>query len=274
MKIDSHHHLWRLDRGDYDWLTPDLGRLYRDFGPEDVTPLLAQAEVDGAIVVQAAPTAAETAFLLDLADRTPALLGVVGWADITAPNAPEVIGRLAENRWLKGLRPMLQDLDDDDFILRSDAAHGLEAMQSCGLRFEALIRPRHLKRIVALRERFPDLPIVVNHAAKPDIAGGAWSPWADDLRELASDGITLCKMSGLITEAGSQWSVDQLRRYADHVIACFGPSRVMWGSDWPVLLLAGDYSGWLAASQSLLLELSSFDRADIFGGVAQRFYNL
>jgi L-fuconolactonase len=169
---------------------------------------------------------------------------------------------------------MLQDLEDDDFILRADAAPGLAAMQSCSLRFEALVRPRHLKRVVALRERFPDLPIVVNHAAKPDIAGGAWSPWAQDLRELASDGTTLCKMSGLITEAGTPWSVDQLRRYTDHVLTCFGPSRVMWGSDWPVMLLAGDYPGWLGASERLLSGLSPCERADIFGGVAQRFYDL
>jgi L-fuconolactonase len=274
MKIDSHHHLWRLARGDYDWLTPDLSALYRDFEPEDITALLAEAQIDGAIVVQAAPTAAETDFLLDLAERTPALLGVVGWTDITAPDAKDVIARLAETPWLKGLRPMLQDLDDDDFILRPSARAAMEALNIAGLGFEALVRPRHLKRLMTLRERHPDLPMVVNHAAKPDIARGAWSPWAEDLRDLASDGMTLCKLSGLTTEAGPDWSVDLVRRYTDHVIDCFGPSRVMWGSDWPVVLLAGDYPGWLAAAQSLLSGLSPFERAEIFGGVAQRFYGV
>jgi L-fuconolactonase len=235
---------------------------------------LAEAEVEGAIVVQAAPTAAETAFLLDLAERTPALLGVVGWTDITAPDAQDAIARLAANPWLKGLRPMLQDLDDDDFILRSSAAAGLETIARSGLRFEALVRPRHLKRLITLRERHPDLRMVVNHAAKPNIANGAWSPWAEDLRDLASDGATFCKLSGLITESGPDWSVDQLRRYSDHVLACFGPERVMWGSDWPVMLLAGDYAGWLAATHSLLCDLSSSERADVFGGVAQTFYGL
>jgi L-fuconolactonase len=274
VKIDSHHHLWRLSRGDYDWLTPALPSLYRDFDVEDLAPLLAQGGIDGAIVVQAAPTAAETAFLLDLAARTPALLGVVGWTDITARDAPETIARLAENLWLKGLRPMLQDLADDDFILRPDAATALAAIDHSGLRYEALIRPRHLRRIISLRERRPDLPIVVNHAAKPDIAHGAWSPWAEDLRDLAGDGTTLCKLSGLITEAGPDGSIDQMRRYTDHILACFGPSRVMWGSDWPVMLLAGDYAGWLAATQHLLSNLSPSERADVFGGTAQRFYGL
>jgi len=274
MKIDSHHHLWRLARGDYAWLTPDLRPLYRDFEPEDITAILAESQVDGAIIVQATPTAAETAFLLDLAERTPALLGVVGWTDMTAPDAQDVIGRLAENPWLKGLRPMLQDLDDDDFILRPSARAAIEALDICGLGFEALVRPRHLKRLATLRERHPDLRMVVNHAAKPDISSGAWSPWAEDLRDLASDGATLCKLSGLITEAGADWSVDQLRRYTDHVLDCFGPSRVMWGSDWPVMLLAGDYPGWLAATQTLLSALSPFERAEIFGGVARRFYGV
>jgi L-fuconolactonase len=274
MKIDSHHHLWRLARGDYDWLTPDLPALYRDFEPDDFAPLLAKAQVDGAIVVQAAPTAAETGFLLDLAERTPALLGVIGWTDITAPDAPDVITRLANTPWLKGLRPMLQDLDDDDFILRSDAAPGLKAMERAGLRFEALVRPRHLKRLVTLRDRRPDLRMVVNHAAKPDISSGAWSPWAEDLRDLASDGATVCKLSGLITESGPHWSVDQMRPYTDHILTCFRPDRVMWGSDWPVLLLAGDYAGWLAATRSLLSDLSPSERDDVLGGVAQRFYGL
>jgi L-fuconolactonase len=274
MIIDAHHHLWRLSRGDYGWLNPDLVPLWRDFEPADLAPLMAAGGVAGGILVQAAPTEAETAFLLHLASRTPAVLGVVGWTDLAAPDAPEAIGRLAGDPALKGLRPMLQDLPDDDFILRPEVEPALRAMEATGLRFEALVRPRHLPRLLVLRERHPDLPIVLNHAAKPDIAGGAWSPWAEDIRRLAADGITVCKLSGLITEAGPDWDVDRLRPYADLVVDAFGPDRVMWGSDWPVALLAGSYARWLDAARRLVERLTPDERAAILGGTAARVYGL
>jgi L-fuconolactonase len=274
MIIDAHHHLWRLSRGDYDWLTPNLAVLYRDFEPADLAPLMAASGVAGGIVVQAAPTEAETRFLLDFADRTPTILGVVGWTDFASRDAPGAIARLAGNLRLKGVRPMLQDLADDDFILRPEADRALRAMGEVGLRFEALIRPRHLSRLLAVRERHPDLPIILNHAAKPDIAGGAWEPWASDLRRLAADGRTICKLSGLITEAGKDWSPERLRPYVDHVIEAFGPRRVMWGSDWPVLLLAGTHGGWLETARELLSGLTHSEQAAILGGNAARVYGL
>jgi L-fuconolactonase len=274
MIIDAHHHLWRLARGDYGWLTPDLAPLHRDFLPPDFAPLRTGAGVTGSIVVQAAPTAAETAFLLDMAAAEPAILGVVGWTDLTAPDAADAIARLAANPKLEGLRPMLQDLADDDFILRPDVGLALEAMRRHGLRFEALVRPRHLPRLIALRERHPDLPIVVDHAAKPDIAAGSFEPWASDMRLLAADGLTVCKLSGLVTEAASDWRLADLRPYADLVIDAFGPARVMWGSDWPVVLLASSYDRWLETAQALVAGLSAAERADILGGTAARFYGL
>ncbi len=274
MIVDAHHHLWRLSRGDYGWLTPDLGPLWRDFEPADLAPLMAQAGVAGGIVVQAAETEAETVFLLDLADLTPSILGVVGWTDFAAPDAPVAIARLANHKTLKGLRPMLQDLEDDDYILRPAADAALGALGVAGLRFEALVRPRHLRRLLRVRERHPGLPIIVNHAAKPDIAGGGWSPWAEDLAAVAADGLTVCKLSGLITEAGADWTVERLRPYADHILETFGPDRVMWGSDWPVALLAGTYAGWLEAADGLLSSLTPAERAAILGGNAVRVYGL
>ena len=274
MIVDAHHHLWRLSRGDYGWLTPDLGPVWRDFEPADLAPLTARAGVAGGIVVQAAETEAETRFLLDLADVTPSILGVVGWTDFAAPDAPAAIAALARRPKLKGLRPMLQDLEDDDFILRAEADAALGALGTAGLRFEALVRPRHLRRLLTVRERHPDLPIIVNHAAKPDIAGGGWSPWAEDLAAVASDGRTVCKLSGLITEAGPDWSVERLRPYADHILDTFGPDRVMWGSDWPVALLAGSYAGWLEAAGRLLASLTPAEQAAILGGNAVRVYGL
>jgi L-fuconolactonase len=272
MIIDAHVHLWRLARGDYGWLTPDLGPLYRDFGPEDLAPLMAAAGVAGAVVVQAAPTEAETRFLLDLADRTPTLLAVVGWTDFGAPDVGAAIEALAGHGKLRGLRPMLQDLEDDDFILSPAADGALGAMAARGLVFEALVRPRHLRRLLTLRERHPDLAIVIDHAAKPDIAGGAWSPWAEDLRRVAADGKTVCKLSGLITEAGADWTVERLRPYADLVIDAFGPDRVMWGSDWPVVRLAGPYDAWRAAAGRLLEGLAPADTSRILGETASRIY--
>ena len=274
MIIDAHHHLWRLSRGDYAWLTPDLAPLWRDFEPADLAPLMAQGGLAGGIVVQAAETEAETRFLLDLADAEPSILGVIGWTDFAAPDAPEAIARLARHPRLKGLRPMLQDLPDDDFILRPPADRALAAMAEAGLVFEALIRPRHLPRLLTVRARHPNLTIVIDHAAKPDIAAGAWSPWAEDLAAVAADGVTLCKLSGLITEAGADWTVARLRPYVDHLLAAFGPERVMWGSDWPVATLAGGYGDWLAASLTLLDHLPPDARASILGGAARRAYNL
>ena len=274
MIIDAHHHLWRLSRGDYDWLTPDLAPLYRDFEPADLAPLMTAGGVDGGIVVQAAESEAETHFLLELADATPAILGVVGWTDFAAPDTPAAIARMAGHPKLKGFRPMLQDDPDDDFILRPNALAAVAALRDSGLRLDALVRPRHLPRLVALRARFPDLPMVIDHAAKPDIAGGAWAPWADDLRRVADDGRTCCKLSGLLTEAAPGADAEALRRYADLVVDAFGADRVMWGSDWPVVLLASDYRGWLAMAWSLTAGCAEAERAAIFGGTAARFYGL
>ena len=274
MIIDAHHHLWRLSRGDYDWLTPDLAPLYRDFEPADLAPLMTAGGLAGGIVVQAAESEAETRFLLALADGHPSILGVVGWTDFAAPDAPAAIARLAGHLKLKGFRPMLQDDADDDFILRPAALAAVAALQDAGLRFDALVRPRHLPRELALRARFPNLPMVIDHAAKPDIAGGAWTPWADDLRRVADDGVTCCKLSGLVTEAAPGAGAESLRRYADLVVDAFGAERVMWGSDWPVVLLASDYGGWLATAKALTADRSLDEQAAIFGGTAARFYGL
>ncbi len=274
MIIDAHHHFWRLDRGDYGWLTPELGLLYRDYEPADLAPEIAAAGVAGGIVIQAAPSEAETHFLLSLADHTPSILGIVGWTEFDAPQCPATIDRLAANRRLLGLRPMLQDLPDD-FIVSPAADRALAAMQANGLRFEALVRPRHLSRLVTVRERHPDLMIIVDHCAKPDIAGGAWSTWAEPLQRLAADGRTVCKLSGLVSEAAPGWTTDTLRRWVDLALDAFGPNRLLWGSDWPVLLQAGaGYGQWLCMADQLLSDLSADERAAVFGETARRVYGL
>jgi L-fuconolactonase len=276
-RIDAHHHVWRLDRGDYGWLKPtvELGSIYRDFGLDDLRPLLAAAGIDATVLVQAAPTLAETRFLLNVARESGGLVrGVVGWADLGAADAIEKLSALAHEPLLRSVRPMLQDLADPEWIARPEVQPALAALTQLGVRFDALVKPPHLRSLLRVLERHPDLAVVIDHCAKPDIAGQRWQPWADDIAALARHTSTHCKLSGLVTEAGARWTVEALRRYVDHVLGCFGPKRVLWGSDWPVVTLAASYEAWSSATDTLLAGLSPADREAIRGGNARRFYGL
>jgi L-fuconolactonase len=275
MRIDAHQHFWRMDRGDYGWLTPqDHPAIARDFLPADLGPLLAAAKIDKTILVQAAPTEAETNFLIWLADQTPFVAGVVGWVDFDAPDAASRIARLSAKQKLVGLRPMMQDLPDDEWMLRKELARAIDAMQRGKLRFDALVKPRHLPALAEFLDRYPGLAVVIDHGAKPDIAGAGLDLWATYIRHIAKTSNAFCKLSGLVTEAGPGWSADTLKLYVDVLLESFGPQRLMWGSDWPVLLEAGDYPGWLGAAETLTRHLSASDRAAIFGGTAATFYGL
>jgi L-fuconolactonase len=274
MIVDSHFHSWQLARGDYGWLTPALGPLYRDVTVADWQAQAAPHGVTSGVLVQAAPTEAETEFLLAQADANPAVLGVVGWADLLAADAPQRIARLAKHAKLKGLRPMLQDIDDPDWILQRALEPAISAMVEHGLVFDALIRPVHLPRIVTLATRHRALRMVIDHGAKPAIAAGQWQPWADALMQAALQTNAACKLSGLLTEAGPAPAADAAQRWAEHVLACFGTRRVLWGSDWPVLELAGDYAGWIAQVQALLAPHAPSEREAVLGGNARRVYRL
>ncbi|HEX4301218.1 MAG TPA: amidohydrolase family protein [Rhizomicrobium sp.] len=275
MRIDAHQHFWRMDRGDYGWLTAkDHPKIARDFLPADLAPLLAAARIDKTILVQAAPTDAETQFLLEIAAATPFVAGVVGWSDFEAPDTAMRIARLCANPKLKGLRPMVQDMADDEWLLRPSLARAFEAMQRGRLRFDALVKPRHLPALAEFLDRYPALPVVIDHAAKPDIAHAGLDLWASYIRHIAKSSKAVCKLSGLVTEAGTGWSASTLKLYVDVLLESFGPSRLMWGSDWPVLNEAGDYAGWLAAGETLTKHLSSADREAIFGGTAAKFYGI
>jgi L-fuconolactonase len=273
--IDAHQHVWSLARGDYAWLTPAQPALYRDFGVADAAPLREQAGVTATVLVQAAPTIAETRFLLDIArDSDGVVKGVVGWADLAAPDAIPTLRRLARDPLLKGVRPMLQDEPDGEWILRADVARTLDALPRLGLRFDALIRPWQLPVLLRMLERHPDLAVVIDHAAKPDIAAGMWASWTEQMRAVAASPRVRCKVSGLVTEAGTGWTIDRLRRYVDFLAECFGPQRLMWGSDWPVVNLAGTYQSWYAATVALTAGWSAEDRTALMGGTARRFYGL
>jgi L-fuconolactonase len=264
--------VWRIGRGDYRWLTPGMP-IYRDYTLADLRPLL--GDITATVLVQAAPTETETAYLLNVARNSGGLVrGVVGWEDLTARDAPARIAGLAADSMLKGVRPMLQDIADTGWILQPAIRPALRAIEAAGLRFDALVQPRHLPAILGLSARHPGLRMVIDHAAKPAIAAGTFQPWANDIARLARETNALCKLSGLVTEAAVTWRTDDLRRYIDHLLVSFGPARLMWGSDWPVVDLAGGYARWRDATTDLLHELTEADRDLILGGTAAMFYGL
>lgn len=274
MRIDAHMHLWRLDRGDYGWITDAVAPIRRDFGPDDARPLLEAAGIDGVVLVQAAPTVAETRFLLEHAAREAWVRGVVGWVDMAAADAPDVLADLARDRNLKGIRPMIHDIPDPDWMLRPDLAPAFRAVIAHDLAFDALVKPPHLKNLLTLLRRHPDLRVVIDHGAKPDIAAGGFQPWAENMTALARETGAFCKLSGLITEAGPNWSPADLAPYIEHLLTAFGPERLIFGTDWPVMTLAGDYQGWLRIVEDQLAGLAEAERAFVLGNNAARVYRL
>jgi L-fuconolactonase len=273
-RIDAHQHYWIVTRGDYGWMGPEVEPIRHDYLPADLKPHRDAAGISRTVVVQAAPTVAETEFLLDLAQDEPTIAAVVGWVDLKAPDAVRTLERLAKDVKFRGIRPMLQDIEDTFDILDPACMDVLEKLPALGLTFDALIQPRHLPVIAALADRLPYLPIVVDHGAKPFIAAGIFEPWAEDIAALARRGNVFCKLSGLVTEAGDEWSLTRLRPYADHLIAAFGAPRLMFGSDWPVVELAAPYERWWAAANELAASLGSDGRDALFGATAAGFYRL
>lgn len=274
MRLDAHQHFWTHARGDYGWLTPDLAPLYRDFAPSDLLPLLQAAGIDGTVLVQAAPTLAETEFMLSLADTTPFIKGVVGWVDFESADAPDQIARLAAHPALVGLRPMIQDIDDPDWMLRDDLSPAFEALIAYELTFDALTLPVHLPNLRRLLARHPQMRTVIDHASKPRIRDGEIEGWAEDMAALAHETQAYCKMSGLVTEAAADWQIDDLRPYAQLLLDTFGPWRLIWGSDWPVCTLASTYECWLETSAALLGARTTSERNAILGGNAANAYRL
>ncbi len=273
--IDSHQHFWTLARGDYGWMGEHVAPLLRDFGPDDLAPLLGRAGIGRTIVVQAADTEAETDFLLDLAARTPFVAGVVGWLDMDAETFPERLARYAANPLFVGLRPMLQDLSDDRFILRPRVLEHLKRVAESGVAFDILVFPRHIPFVVEALETVPDLRAVVDHLAKPRVAEGALDPWRADIKRLAAFPNVFCKVSGLVTEAAPDWRLADLQPYVDHVADVFGEDRLMFGSDWPVATLAAGYGEVAHAARALLgRHFGPAGMAKIFGANAARFYRL
>ena len=274
IRIDAHQHYWKVERNDYGWLTPALKPLYRDFLPSDLAPLLEAAGIDRTILVQAAPTVAETRFLLELAGQTDSVAGVVGWIDMERADAPIVLADLAQHPKLVGIRPMIHNIEDEAWITRPGLAAATEAVIDASLCFDALVRPQHLPYLTEFLQKHPDLKTVIDHCAKPNIAEGQWQPWADQMSELAARRGTHCKLSGMLTEASADQGYGDLLPYMEHLLALFGPERLMWGSDWPVLRLAGTYANWHAMAKRFLQALPEQDQHHVMGNTATRFYTV
>jgi len=274
--VDAHQHFWKIARGDYSWMDDSVAPIRKDFLPEDLESLAKPVGVLSTVVVQAAPTVAETEFLLSLAADHALISGVVGWVDLEADDMPEILLSLAADPRLKGIRPFLEYIEDPNWILNSKVRQNLLEIERAGLTFDALVRPRHFEAITQLADAFPDLKIVIDHCGKPEIGGGKdpGREWRAAIDKLANHRNVYCKLSGLVTEVGAGWTSKALSPVCDHVLSAFGCERVMWGSDWPVVELAGTYEGWLKCTDDLLVMLSAEERASVLSGTACQFYSL
>jgi L-fuconolactonase len=276
VNIDAHVHLWRLARGDNLALLPSMAPIYRDREPADLRPLLDAAGIDRIIVVQAAWTLAETLFTIGLSERHPWIAGVVGWADPLSPSLEEELAALCATGRLKGIRPV--NTDDNrsiGWMLDARFERCWSLLRERGLVLDFLLQnPDEVPLVTHFARRHPDMAIVLDHCAKPDIAGGRFQPWADHIAELAESPNVSCKFSGLLNCAAPGAGADALRPYAAHVVDRFGGDRVMWASDWPPLELAASYARWREVSLALIDELWAGDRDAILGGNAARIYRL
>ncbi len=268
--IDAHMHFWEPSRGDYGWLNAnDLPTLFRPYGPDDIADTLATLGVDGVVAVQAAPTEDETRYLFALARRYPLIKGVVGWVDMAAPDAPARIVALVKDGGglLKSIRPMLQDIAEVAWVARPELDAAFDALITHDLAFDALVKVPHLPALKERLARSPGLRVIIDHGAKPDIAGDGMAAWTDAMAPFAAMPDVFCKLSGLLTEAGDK-DAAAVDPYAHWLIDNFGASRLVFGSDWPVLTLASNYTSWFDQAKRLI------DDPAVFGLNAQRFYKL
>lgn len=272
MRIDSHQHFWAPARNDYGWLDDSMPALYRDYLPADLAPLIIDADIDRTVLVQAAPTVEETEYMLGIADATHFVVKVVGWVDFEQRDQMRHLERFAAHRKFAGVRPMVQDIPDPEWMHRPDVAWAYDAVIDLDLTIDALGFPFHGAPFLRLFERYPDMRVVVDHCLKPQIRDNAFDDWAAAMSRIADETGALCKLSGLVTESQDGWTAENLKPYASHIIDSFGPDRVMWGSDWPVLNLASSYNAWHGIAESFVPDEA--DRQKIFGGTAAHFYRI
>jgi L-fuconolactonase len=274
-RIDSHHHLWKYSPADYPWISEDMKSIRQDFLIPALTQTMQAAKIDGVVTVQARQSLLETDWLLDLASQNDCIRAVVGWVPLTDP----AVGSHLEKYWhypkLKAVRHVLQDEPDDLFILREDFNRGVSQLEDVGFSYDILIFERHLPQTIEFVDRHPTQVFILDHIAKPKIKSQALSPWRERMRELAQRENVYCKLSGIVTEADwNTWTENDLRPFIDAVLECFGPKRLMFGSDWPVSLLACTYEKWIEVVQRSTASLSSSERDRLLGGTAKEAYRL
>jgi len=275
MLIDSHHHLWTYSAEEYGWINDQMLPLRQDFLLPELRAIAAQNQVHGFVSVQARQNLQETEDLLTMARAEPLICGVVGWVPLADPQVGEVLDRLADQPLLKGVRHVVQDEPDDRFIVSADFNRGVAQLQGRGLVYDVLIFARQLPASIEFVDRHSELPMVLDHIAKPTITDAHDQQWEKNFRELAKRQNISCKFSGVVTEVrGNSWSLDQVRRYWDVALEAFTPDRLMFGSDWPVCLLKTEHGGWLQAVRELASELSQAEQEKLFSANAIRDYNL
>jgi L-fuconolactonase len=278
-RIDSHQHYWDPARGDYDWMPPDNPILSRPYYPQDLAPALAEAGITKTVLVQAAASIEETEYLLGMADATPSVGAVVGWIDFENPTHLKHLQRLKNHPKFAGVRPMIQDIADVNWMLRADVQWAFAALADLDLTFDALGFTRHLENFLTIFKHYPNLRTVVDHCMKPQIrdhqsAQNEFALWSEGMSRIANETNAFCKLSGIVTEANEDWHAQDLEPYVAHVLNTFTPTRVMWGSDWPVCRLRCEYGDWVKAAEELCLHFSEAETAEVFGGTASRFYRL
>jgi L-fuconolactonase len=275
MKIDAHHHFWKYNPVEFGWIDDSMKIIRRDFLPEHLRAEISAAKIDGVISVQARQTIDETQQLLDFATQNDFIKGVVGWVELISPNVRNDLARFAANKKLKAVRHVVQGEPDDNFILRADFNRGISALREFDLRYDILIFERHLPPAIKFVDRHPNQIFILDHIAKPKIKANELSPWRENLRELAKRENIFCKISGMATEADFKaWTGPQLRAYFEVALEAFGARRLMFGSDWPVCLVACGYARWHALVAEWISKLSPDEQARVFGGTAIEAYKL
>jgi L-fuconolactonase len=275
MRIDAHQHFWNYSAREYDWIDDSMHRLRRDFLPQDLKSELGAHGFDGCVAVQTRQSLQETEWLLDLAEKSPWILGVVGWVDLQAADVHSQLQKASRNPKLVGIRHIVQSEPDDRFLMRPDFLRGVAALGEFGLAYDILIYARHLPVAIEFVQCFPKQSFVLDHLGKPRIKAGEISDWADGIRQLASFQNVFCKLSGLITEADWQyWTAEQIIPYLDVAFEAFGPQRLMIGSDWPVCLVAGSYARAVQLVKDYVRRRAAASEDDVLGNNAASFYRL
>ncbi len=274
--VDAHHHFWKIDLGIYNWISDDIAGIRRDYQPEHLAPYLNHLGIGRTVLVQAGESLLENDAMLAIAKRTDFVAGVVVWVDLASSDAAARLETLAAQDKVKSIRPVLQGIADSDWVLQPQVLENLRRLPDLNLCFDALVQPRHLPVLDRLTDMIPEMAVVIDHAAKPVIANGqaAGPDWETGMARLADKPQIYCKLSGMATEQGPGWQASTLQPVTDHLLSTFGPRRLMWGSDWPVLELVGSYTQWFEAAQQMLNGLSGDDRSWVMGKTASQFYSL